>query len=132
MDAGLLVGVGLAKSFDLSRNRVLIIDAGALTGGLFGSASPGWRRAPTTAAAAWLPPRWAACWPASASPRRRRATWTRRTSATSRSRRPSMPAMLARDADGRWSFGTPGALPVFDGTGSRLVGATFSAVGGQF
>ena len=36
MDAGLLIGVGLANSYDLSRNRVLIIDAGALAGGLTG------------------------------------------------------------------------------------------------
>ena len=42
MDAGLLVGVGLANSFDLSRNRVLIIDAGAIAGGL------------ATAGIAWL------------------------------------------------------------------------------
>jgi hypothetical protein len=43
---------------------------------------------------------------------------------------PSLPAMLARDAKGRWRVGTPGAVPVFDGTGARLVGATFSAIGG--
>ena len=45
---------------------------------------------------------------------------------------PSVPAILARAADGRWSIGTPGPVPVFDGTGSRLVGATFNALGGQF
>jgi len=36
MDAGLLIGVALANSYELSRNRVLIIDAGALAGGLTG------------------------------------------------------------------------------------------------
>ena len=36
MDVGLGAGIGLANSFDLSRNRVLIIDAGALGGGLVG------------------------------------------------------------------------------------------------
>ena len=45
---------------------------------------------------------------------------------------PSVPALFSRDADGRWGAGTPGPVPVFDGTGSRLVGATLSAVGGLF
>ncbi len=45
---------------------------------------------------------------------------------------PSVPAVLARDAGGRWSLGAPGPVPVFDGRGSRLIGATFNAVGGQF
>ncbi len=36
MDLGLVAGISLANSFDLSRNRVLIIDAGAIGGGLVG------------------------------------------------------------------------------------------------
>ena len=46
--------------------------------------------------------------------------------------RSSVPAMFARDSEGRWGVGTPGPVPVLDGTGTRLVGATFNAVGGQF
>jgi hypothetical protein len=130
MDVGLLIGVGLAKSFDLSRNRVLIIDAGALTGGLFGLGIA-WLAAGTDnsgrgLAAAGLGGMLAGIGV---------AAWaTRHLDAqdVGIAKAPSMPAMLARDADGRWRFGTPGALPVFDGTGSRVVGATFSAVGGLF
>ena len=130
MDAGFLVGVGLAKSFDLSRNRVLIIDAGALTGGLFGLGIA-WLAAGTDnsgrgLAAAGLGGMLAGIGV---------TAWaTRHLDAqdVGIAKAPSMPAMLARDADGDWRFGTPGALPVFDGTGSRVVGATFSAVGGLF
>jgi hypothetical protein len=45
---------------------------------------------------------------------------------------PAVPAIFARDARGRWSVGTPGPLPVFDGHGTRVIGATFNALGGQF
>ena len=38
MDAGLVLGIGLARRLEISRNRVLIIDAGALAGGLTGLA----------------------------------------------------------------------------------------------
>ena len=130
MDAGLLVGIGLAKSFELSRNRVLIIDAGALTGGLFGLGIA-WLAAGTDnsgrgLAGAALGGMLAGIGVA--------AFATRHLDAQDIgiAKAPSLPAMLARDADGRWSFGTPGALPVFDGTGARVVGATFSAVGGLF
>ena len=124
------LGVGLANCFDLSRNRVLIIDAGALAGGLSGLGIA-WLAAGTDNSGRGL----AAAGLARHAGRHRRRRWATRDldaqDAGSR-RRPSLPAVLARDAAGRWRFGTPGALPVFDGTGSRLVGATFSAVGGLF
>jgi len=130
MDLGFLVGVGLAKSFDVSRNRMLIIDAGALTGGLFGlgiawlaaGANNNGRGLAGAGLAGMLTGIGVAAWA------------TRHLDAVDAhvARAPSLPAVLARDADGRWRFGTPGALPVFDGTGSRVVGATVSAVGGLF
>jgi hypothetical protein len=130
MDAGFLIGVGLAKSFDLSRNRVLIIDAGALTGGLFGLGIA-WLAAGTDnsgrgLAAASLGGMLAGIGVAAWATRHLDAQDVGIAKAA------AVPAMLARDADGCWRFGTPGALPVFDGTGSRVVGATFSAVGGLF
>jgi hypothetical protein len=45
---------------------------------------------------------------------------------------PTVPAALARDRAGRWRLGTPGPVPVFDGTGTRMIGATFNALGGEF
>jgi hypothetical protein len=130
MDAGFLVGVGVAKSFDLSRNRVLIIDAGALTGGLFGLGIA-WLAAGTDnsgrgLAAASLGGMLAGIGVAAWATRHLDAQDVAVVQA------PSLPAMLARDADGRWRFGTPGALPVFDGHGSRVVGATATVVGGLF
>jgi hypothetical protein len=130
MDAGFLVGVGVAKSFDLSRNRVLIIDAGALTGGLFGLGIA-WLAAGTDNSGRGL----AAASLAGMLGGIGVAAWaTRHLDAQDVVvlKAPSLPAMLARDADGRWRFGTPGALPVFDGNGSRVVGATATAVGGLF
>jgi hypothetical protein len=130
MDAGFLVGVGLANTVDLSRNRVLIIDAGALTGGLFGLGIA-WLAAGTDnsgrgLAAASLGGMLAgigvSAW----------ATRNLDTHDVPIVGGPSLPAVLARDADGGWRFGTPGALPVFDGTGSRIVGATLTAMGGLF
>jgi hypothetical protein len=130
MDLGFLVGVGLANTYDLSRNRMLIIDAGALTGGLFGlgiawlaaGANNNGRGLAGAGLAGLLTGIGVAAWA------------TRHLDAPDMhiARAPSLPAVLARDADGRWRFGTPGALPVFDGTGSRVVGATVSAVGGLF
>ncbi len=131
MDAGLLVGVGLANSFDLSRNRVLIIDAGAIAGGL-AAAGIAWlilagtdnRRAGLAGAA--LGGMLGGIAVTAYATRDLDAQDAARTSI------PSVPAVLARDAAGRWSLGTPGPVPVFDGRGSRLIGATFNAVGGQF
>jgi hypothetical protein len=130
MDLGFLTGVGLASSFDLSRNRVLIIDAGALAGGLFGlglawlaaGAEGNARSLAGAGLAGMLAGIGVAAW----------ATHDLDAHDDTISAAPSLPAVLARDAAGRWRFGTPGAVPVFDGTSSRLVGATFNAVGGLF
>jgi hypothetical protein len=130
MDAGLLVGIGLANSFDLSRNRVLIIDAGAIAGGL-ATAGIAWLVAGTDNNARGLA---AAALGGMLGGIAITAYATRDLDAqdTASAAAPSMPAVLARDAAGRWSLGTPGPVPVFDGRGSRLIGATFNAVGGQF
>ena len=133
MDAAFLIGVGLANYVDVSRNRMLIIDAGALAGGLFGLGIA-WLAAGTDnsgrgLAAASLGGMLAGIGV---------AAWaTRNLDAQDENiaqdpTSPTLPALVARDARGRWRFGRPGAIPVFDGTGSRLVGATFSAVGGLF
>ena len=44
----------------------------------------------------------------------------------------AVPAIWARDPDGRWRAGTPTPLPVWGGAGTRLVGATVNAVAGTF
>jgi hypothetical protein len=130
MDAGLLVGVGLANSFDLSRNRVLIIDAGAIAGGL-ATAGIAWLVAGTDNNARGLA---AAALGGMLGGIAVTAYATRDLDAQdgASAAAPSVPAVLARDAAGRWSLGTPGPVPVFDGRGARLIGATFNAVGGQF
>jgi len=133
MDAALLIGVGLANYVDVSRNRMLIIDAGALAGGLFGLGIA-WLAAGTDnsgrglagaalggmlagiGVTAWLT----------------RNLDAQDTNVAQDPASATLPALVARDARGRWRVGRPGAIPVFDGTGSRLVGATFSAVGGLF
>jgi hypothetical protein len=130
MDAGLLVGVGLANSFDLSRNRVLIIDAGAIAGGLaaagiawlIGGADNNERGLAAAALGGMLSGIAVTAY----------ATRNLDAQDAASAAAPSVPAVLARDAAGRWSLGTPGPVPVFDGPGSRLIGATFNAVGGQF
>ena len=81
---------------------------------------------------AWPAPRWAACWAASRVAAYATRNLDAQDAAAWGAAAPSVPAVLARDADGRWSLGTPGPVPVFDGRGSRLIGATFNAVGGQF
>ena len=127
-----LIGVALANYFDLSRNRVLIIDAGALTGGL-ATAGIAWLVAGTDNNARGLA---GAALGGMLGGIAVAAYATRDLDAQDAARRgaprPSVPAVLARDADGRWSLGTPGPVPVFDGRGTRLIGATFNALGGQF
>jgi hypothetical protein len=129
MDAGLVVGIALATSFELSRNRVLIIDAGALTGGLTGlgvawlaAGTSGDRALPGAALGGML----AGIAVAAV------ATRDLDDDRDLRAARPAYPALVARDPDGRWGFGAPGAVPVFDGRGTRLIGATVSALGGRF
>jgi hypothetical protein len=131
MDAGFLAGVALATNVTVSRNRVLIIDAGALAGGLIGGGTA-WLIAGTNNNGQGL---------AAAALGGVLTGITIAAFATQdldvhdagiAAAAPSVPAVLARDAAGRWSVGTPGPVPVLDGTGTRLLGATFNAVGGQF
>ena len=133
MDASLLVGLALASTFRLSRNRVLIIDAGAIGGTLTGLAI------------AWL----AISHPGDTDGRRGAAggllgllggigitAYATIGLDEREDRYPSAaavpPGLLALDPDGRWHVGTPGPLPVLDGTGHRVVGATLTAVSGSF
>jgi hypothetical protein len=130
MDAGLVAGLGLAGTFELSRNRVLLIDAGALGGGLAslglawliagapgdhgrllaGSALGGVCLGLVTA-----------------------AVLTRDMDRDpSEAAGPSIPALYSRDARDRWSFGMPGPTPLLDRYGQRIIGATFTALGGMF
>ena len=129
MDVGLLIGVALASSYELSRNRVLIIDAGALAGGLTGlgiawlaAGSDGEQALPGAALGGMLAGIAIAAY----------ASRDMDDDGDLRAARPAFPALVARAPDGRWGFGAPGAVPVFDGGGRRLVGATVNALGGQF
>jgi hypothetical protein len=131
MDAGFLTGVALANYYDLSRNRVLIIDAGALAGGLAGAGIAWLILGGTNSdgqgiAGAALGGMLGGIAITAYATRNLDADDAASTAV------PSVSAVLARDAAGRWSLGTPGPVPVFDGRGSRVIGATFNAVGGQF
>ena len=132
MDAGFVAGVGLANSFNLSRNRVLIIDAGALAGGLMGGGIA-WLAAGTNNSGRGLA---GAALGGMVLGIAITAYATRdldeHDAAAITASAPSVPAVIARDDEGGWSVGTPGPVPVFDGTGTRLIGATFNAVGGTF
>ena len=129
MDVSLVAGIGLANNFDLSRNRVLIIDAGAVGGGLVGfgfavlfsdsnvsgqtlagGALAGLVGGITIAALAT------------------RNLDTPETQASA----PAYPALFARAADGHWSMGMPAPTPVLDVRGTRAVGASLPALGGLF
>jgi hypothetical protein len=130
MDVALAAGIGLANSFDLSRNRVLIIDAGAVGGGLIGlgvallvsdthnvsgQAVAGGALGGLVAGIAIA------------------ALATRSLdSAETQARAPAYPALFARDADGHWAVGMPAPTPVLDTTGTRTVGASLPALGGLF
>jgi len=132
MDAGFVTGVALANYFNLSKNRVLIIDAGGLAGGLAG-AGIAWLVAGSDSngqaiAGAALGGMIAGLGIAAYATR----DLDEQDAASIVSSRSSVPAVFARDSDGRWSAGSPGPVPVFDGTGRRLIGATFNAVGGNF
>jgi hypothetical protein len=129
MDVGLIIGVALASSYQLSRNRVLIIDAGALAGGLTGlgvawlaAGSSGEQALPGAALGGMLAGIAITAY----------ATRDLDDDSDLRAARPAFPALVVRDPDGRWGFGAPGAVPVFDGGGRRVVGATVNALGGQF
>jgi hypothetical protein len=130
MDVSLLAGVGLATHLDLSRNRVLIIDAGAIGGGLVGfglawlagnGASGGGRSLAAGSLGGLVLGIGVA------------AIATRNLDSPGGSAQAlAYPALFARAADGRWSVTLPAPTPVLDATGTRAVGATVNAVGGLF
>lgn len=130
MNLGFLGGLALATSFDVSRNRDLIIDAGALGGGFVGfgvtwlaTAGPNMNGEPL--AVGTLVGLYAGM-----------ATAIFLTRDMDRDDddddAPSVAAIYGRDARGRWGWGTPGFAPVLDGTGRRVLGATVTALGGTF
>jgi hypothetical protein len=130
MDIGFAAGIGLAHTFDLSRTRVLIIDAGALGGGLvgFGIAefitnenNPSGR----TLAAGTLGGLLAGIAVAAFAGRHLDDD-------DRQARAASFPALLARDPDGSWRIGVPATTPVASVTGARAIGASWSALGGVF
>jgi hypothetical protein len=129
MDLGFLGGLALSASFDLPRNRVLIIDAGTLGGGLAGlgiawliTAGPNMSGRPLAGGA--LAGMYAGMIAA--------AYLTRNMDHHDDEAGPATAALLGRDRRGRWSWGTPGPSPVMDRFGQRVVGATFNALAGSF
>ncbi len=130
MDLSLVAGIGLAKNFDLSRNRVLIIDAGAVGGGLVGLGTTllifgGNNVSGQTVAGGALAGLCAGIAVAAVATRNLDTPETQ-------ARAPAYPALFARDADGQWTFGMPAPTPVLDTTGTRTVGASLAALGGLF
>jgi hypothetical protein len=128
MDLGFLGGLALASSFDVSRNRDLIIDAGTLGGGVAGLGVATLLEGPngqgSTIAAGGLVGVCAGMLLT--------IYLTKDMDRADDEDAAPVAALLGRDARGRWSWGTPGPTPVFDGLGRRVVGATFNAVGGAF
>jgi hypothetical protein len=130
MDVSLVVGISLANNFDLSRNRVLIIDAGAVGGGLVGLGITllivgGDNVSGQAVAGGALGGLCAGIAVAAL------ATHNLDTGET-QARAPAYPALFARDADGHWAVGMPAPTPVLDTTGTRTVGASLAALGGLF
>jgi len=130
MDLGFLGGLALAASFDVSRGRDLIIDAGSLGGGVAGLGLTTLVVGPNghgrTIAAGGLVGLAAGM-----------LLTIYLTNDMDRDEQgddaaPPVAALFGRDARGRWRLGSPGTTPVFDGLGRRVVGATFTAVGGAF
>ena len=129
MDVSLAVGISLANSFDLSRNRVLIIDAGAIGGGLVGLGLAflvgGNHVSGQAVAGGALGGLVAGIAIAALATHDLDAEETQ-------ARAPAYPALFARDADGHWGVSMPAPTPVLDTTGTRTVGASLSALGGLF
>ena len=127
MDFGFLAGLALAASFEVSRNRDLIIDAGTLGGGVAGLGvavlAMGTNGSGRTVASGALAGMFAGM-----------LLTIYLTHDLDDDGLPASPvaALVGRDERGRWRWGTPGPTPVFDGLGRRIVGATFTAVGGAF
>jgi len=128
MDLGFLAGLAIASSFEVSRTRDLIIDAATLGGGVGGlgltvliAGTSGTRHSVAGGALAGM-----------AAGMITAILVTRDMDKPDDDESPPVAALMGRDARGRWRFGSPGAVPVLDGNGRRIVGATFTAVGGEF
>jgi hypothetical protein len=128
MDLGFIAGLALASSFEVSRSRDLVIDAGTLGGGVAGlgiavlaMGTNGSGRAVAAGGLAGMTAGMLAT-----------IFLTRDMDRDDDDERAPVAALLGRDGRGCWRWGTPGAAPVFDGLGRRVVGATFTAVGGGF
>jgi hypothetical protein len=129
MDVSLAAGIGLANSFDLSRNRVLIIDAGAIGGGLVGLGLSLMVQGQTVSGQGLSGGTLAGLLGGIAIA----TIATHNLDADDlQARAPAYPALLARGADGRWTVGMPSPTPVLDGRGTRAVGASLAAAGGLF
>jgi hypothetical protein len=129
MDLGFLAGLGLAASFDVSRNRDLIIDASA-AGGAFLGFGVTWLLVadPDMSGRALAGGTLAGLYAGMAAAIYLTSDMDRTDDDTSS----GVAALFGRDTRGRWTWGTPAATPVLDGTGRRVVGATLSALGGTF
>ena len=129
MDLGFLAGLGVAASFDVSRNRDLLVDAGTLGGGLAGLGIS-WLVAagPHVSARPILGGALAGMYLGMAAA----IYFTRHMPADSDDRGANVAAVWGRDARGRWGWGSPSAAPVLDGFGHRVIGATLTALGGVF
>jgi hypothetical protein len=128
MDLGFLAGLAVASSFSISRNRDLIIDAGTLGGGVAGLGvailARGTSGSGQSVAAGALAGMFTGMLLT--------IYLTRDMDKPDDDQSAPVAALLGRDARGRWTWGTPGAAPVFDGLGRHVVGATFTALGGAF
>jgi hypothetical protein len=130
MDLGFLGGLALASSYDVSRNRDLIIDASALGGTIAGGGiailamgDNGSGRIVAGGALAGMAVGLVTS-----------ILLTRDMDDEDDERERSAPvaALFGRDERGRWRVGSPTPTPVLDGLGRRVIGATLTALGGTF
>jgi hypothetical protein len=132
MDVGFIAGLGAARRFELSRSRVLIIDAGALGGTILGLGTV-WLATGQAAnhghllAGGALTGLLGGIVIAAVATQNLDASGETVAGGTD-----TFPALVTRDRAGRWHGGTPAPLPILDPAGVRLVGASLNAVGGLF
>jgi hypothetical protein len=136
MDAGFLGGLGVARKVEVSRSRALIIDSGAVGGALFGVGVV-WLAVGQTAghgsqlAGGGLVGLAGGILLAAIGTRNLDAGTSAGSDAVAAGEG-TFPALVSRDARGRWHAGTPTPTPLLDPRGARLAGASLSAVGGTF
>jgi hypothetical protein len=130
MDLGFLAGLGIAASFDVSRERDLLIDAGALGGAVAGLSLVRLFVGDASAVQATAGGALAGMYAGMATALYLTRKMPPRDDDDERG--PTVAAVWGRDARDRWGWGMPGATPVLDGLGHRVIGATFDAVAGVF